>query len=873
MKSINFKALLPHLIAIGIFLLVSVIFCRPALESGVILQQSDVTAVESMKRQSEEYKEKTGTYPLWITSMFSGMPAYNIIFDGPHTPIVYINKLFQLWLPKPLNFFFLSCVCFYIFCLCLRIRPWIAILGSIAFAYSTYNPILVVAGHDTKLLALAYAPALLGSIILLFNRQYWTGFVLTTLFANLHLLQNHQQISYYLLIVIALLSISYLIYWIINKELFAGLKGLGLALVAGLLGLMMNAIIIFPVYDYANDSKRGGQLVMDKKDVASDAKITNNKTSGLSRDYAFQWSNGRAEAFSFLLPGIAGYGTYYSQRDGEYSIFPKLGESSNVAAYLTEKLNVPESQLADNTAQLSDKLYWGGKPFTTGPAYMGSVVVILFIISLFLIDAKYKWWLLATSITGILMSMGKYLPGFNNLLFDSLPLYNKFRTPEMSLVIPQLLFPIGAVLGVSAIADANKENIKKQLKWAGIAVAATVVVCWGLYFSSNYGSENKQRTSAVNAAFAKQDNNVNQQLQEISQKYEAERDNRTYEELLYMTKGNTEVARGLVNAIKKDREALLRSDVVKMTIYTLLTIGIIALFVFGKINLTILLVALPVLVAADLLPFGLNYLNKNSFDAAEKYQSNQFSPSNADKQILADKDPNYRVFNLSGGDPFQDAKPSYFHKSVGGYHPAKIGIYDDLATYQLSGQPNPNVLNMLNAKYIIQKSADGKDETAVQNPGALGNCWFVKGAIFVNGQLEEMKTLTTLNTRDSAVLDNLYKPIIGTFVPADSSATIKQTAFDNMAITYQSSSKAAHLAVFSEIFYKDWFAYIDGNKVPVAKANYVLRALVIPAGEHKIEFKFEPAIMKSSYNISMITNWLLFAMLIGFGIYWFKKSR
>jgi hypothetical protein len=817
------------------------------------------------------YKEQHGVYPLWITSMFSGMPAYNIIFEGPVSPMSYINKAFQLWLPKPLNFFFLSCICFYIFCMCIRLRPYIAIMGSIAFAFSTYNPILVVAGHDTKLLALAYAPALLGAILLLFDKKYIAGFILTALFADLHLMQNHQQISYYLLIIIVIMTLFFIVKWIREKDLLSGVKAIGLGLAAATLAVMMNAIILFPVYDFAKYSKRGGQLVMDGKSTAKDGKASNNKTTGLSRDYAFQWSNDKIESFTLMFPGIAGYGSYFSQRDGEYNIFPKLDESSNVNTYLMEKLNLPEAQANEFAANLSGKIYWGGKPFTTGPAYVGSVVCLLFILGMFLLDKKHKWWILTASALGIILAMGKYMPGINNFLFDYLPMYNKFRTPEMALVIPEILFPIMAVLTVEKIVDGTAADNIKRFKWGVIAAIALFAVVGALYFSLDYSKENKQRTAAINTAFASQDSTLNGKLQKINQQYEAESDNRIYEDLLYQSKGDSQIAKGIINALKKDRESFFRNDIYRALIFSLLTLGLIALFLFGKINSTILLIALPILVAADLIPFGMHYVNEKSFDAAEKYQASQFSASEADKDILKDKDPNYRVFNLSGGDPFQDSKPSYFHNSIGGYHPAKIGIYDDLATYQLSGQPNPAVINMLNTKYIIQKTADGKNEVAYPNPGALGNCWFVKGVVFVNGPVQEMKALNDFSPRDTAIVDNEFKSIVAGFVAADSNASIKQTAFDNMAIKYESNSNAANLAVFSEIFYKDWNAYIDGKLAPIAKANYVLRALVIPAGKHTIDFKFEPKVYNASYKISMITNWLLLALLIWFAYYTYKN--
>lgn len=337
MKHFNFKNLLPHIIAVVIFILVAAIYCKPALESGVVMQQSDYAQSDAMKHQSVLYREAHGVYPLWITSMFGGMPAYNIIYEGHWSPLIYVDKIFQLGLPKPLNFFYLSCICFYFLCICLRIRPYIAILGGLAFAYSTYNPILAAAGHDTKLLALAYAPALLGGIVLIFDKKYIPGFILTALFTAMHLMQNHQQISYYLLLCIIIMSLFFAVRWIMEKQTSHLLKVIPVALGAALIGVMINAILLFPVLDYAKYSKRGGQLVLDNKEANATAGADKNKTSGLSREYAFQWSYGRAESMSLLFPGITGYGTHFSQRDEEYSIFPKLSETSNVSNYLQEK--------------------------------------------------------------------------------------------------------------------------------------------------------------------------------------------------------------------------------------------------------------------------------------------------------------------------------------------------------------------------------------------------------------------------------------------------------------------------------------------------------------------------------------------------------
>jgi hypothetical protein len=801
------------------------------------------------------------------------MPAYNIIYEGAYSPLYTVNSFFQLWLPKPLNFFFLSCISFYFLCICLRIRPYIAILGSLAFAFSSFNPILAAAGHDTELLALAYAPALIGGIILIFDKKYITGFVLTALFATMHLMQNHQQISYYTLIIIAVMTIFFAVKWIKEKDTKHLVKALPLALGAALIGVMINAILLLPVMDYAKYSKRGGQLVMDNRVDSKTNTINKDKTTGLTREYAFQWSYGKMESLSLLFPGITGYGSHFSQRDEDYSIFPKLSETSNVSTYLQEKLNVPEDQAGNIAMNLSGSIYWGDKPFTVGSVYLGASICFLFILGLFVLDNKHKWWILTASILGIILAMGKNFPAINNFLFDYLPLYNKFRTPEMALVIPQILFPILAVLATQKILDNEDALLIKKLRLSVFTMAGIFVLAAMLYFTVDYSKENKERTNAVNAVVSVADSSINNKMEEINLKYEPQVDNKVYENFLQQSKGDTKVAKAVVTALRKDRQSFFGNDILHSLLFVALTIVLIGLFVYKKINAMIVLVGLPLLTLFDLIPFDMHYINEKTFDNAEKYHANEFQESNADKLISKDKDPNFRVFNLAGGDPFQEAKTSYFHKSIGGYHPAKLGIFDDLITYQLSGQPNLSVLNMLNTKYIIQPNQKGDNTTAQVNMQALGNCWFVKGVKFVNGPVEEMKALDNFNPKDTAVIDNSFKNVVNGFTPADSAANIQQTAFENMAIKYESSSNAANLAVFSEIYYKDWNAYIDGKEAPIAKANYVLRALLVPAGKHTIEFKFEPKIYKISYNISMFATWLLVAILIAYAVYVYKQSN
>jgi Bacterial membrane protein YfhO len=868
-KTLLQKAM-PHLIAIAIFLLITIIFCKPALESGVVLKQSDVSHWESMSKQSFEYKEKTGSFPLWVTSMFSGMPAYQIAIDGYWSPLGYTDKLFQLWLPKPMNFFFLACISFYFLCICLKIRPYAAILGALGFAFCTYSPIIITAGHDTKMLALGYSPALIGAVILIFNKKYLLGFTLTSLFTALQIGQGHQQISYYVFMIMAIMGAFFIANAVKEKQTVGLLKSIGLLFLAGAIGLAVNAISIFPTYDYAKYSKRGGQLQMDVTNK-KDEKVVNGKTTGLSKEYAFQWSYGRAETMSLMFPGVKGYGSYYAQRDGESYMFPQLKEDAHVVNYLTSQFpQAPADQIAQ---QMSQSLYWGDQPFTNGPVYLGAAICFLFLFGMFYLDGKHKWWLFTASLLGILLALGSNLDAFNTFIFNYVPLYNKFRVPTMALIIPQLLFPVVAALALNKLMDDNDPGTWKKFKLAAIATAVVFVLGFGYYATADFGNENKARTSAFNALLEAKPTDFQNQYGALNEKHKAQRDNQVYENWvmqLQQSPDAAKVARGIVTELKKDRASVLLKDILRSLTFVLIVAALILLYIKKKINALVMVVGVTLIASIDLLLMGSNYLNAKSFDNKENYQTTEFPLSNADKTILADKDPNFRVYNTVGGDPFQDSRTSYYHKSIGGYHAAKMGIYDDLSSYQMGGTQNPAVLNMLNAKWII--TGETGQEQAIQNPDALGNAWFIKGINYVKGPVAEMKGLTGLNTKDSAVIDESFKPMITAFSPADSTSTIKQIAFDNDAITYESNSNSTNVAIFSEIYYKDWFAYIDGKKVDVIKANYVLRALVIPAGRHKIEFKFEPKIFFVSKMVSGVASWFLVVLLLIAGVLLFKQK-
>ena len=861
----TWQRLLPHVIAIVIFLLVALFFCRPALSPDTVMKQSDISGWQGMSHQSFQYKEAHGHFPLWTTSMFSGMPGFQVAFEGPKTPLHIIHPLLQLWLPKPMNFFFLACICFYFLCQCLRIRPWVSIIGAIGFAYSTFSAIIISAGHETQMTALGYAPAVLGSVILLFDKKYIAGFILTALSTALQIGQNHQQVSYYLFLVIGIMSLFFLVNAIKRKEIGHYIKAIGLAAIAGLIGAMVTAVALLPVYDFAKESKRGGQLVMDQPDSKQNNKIKDNKTQGLSKEYAFQWSYGKTESMSLMFPGVMGYGMHYAVREGEQYLFPKLDESSNVAQYLVEKLNVPEDQAANIALSVTTDLYWGDQPFTNGPVYLGATICFLFIFAMFYLKGPHKWWILTASALAILMAMGKNLPGFNYFLFDYLPMYNKLRVPTMTLMIPQLLFPIAAALVLEKLLNPHESDILKKFKFACITTGLVFGIALIMYFSMDYSLENKRRTAAITDILATpNDPNIMGRIDSLNRAQPSYKDNEVYEKFLMQSQGDLTIPRGIVNALRDDRKAVFGGDILKSFIFVLVIAGLIFLYLKKKINATVLLIGVGLATAIDLLGMGSKYLNWYNFDSKDQYEATEFPLSEADKAILQDKDPNYRVFNTSGGNPFEESRTSYYHKSIGGYHPAKLGIYDDLISYQLSGSPNPEVINMLNAKYIIQRNPQTNSLLAIPNPNVLGNAWFVKGIKFVKGPVEEMNALNQFNPKDTAIVDESFRDQVGSIVPADSTATIKQVYFDNDTIRYESNSNGNNLAVFSEIYYKDWNAYIDGKPAPIIKANYVLRALPVPAGKHNIEFRFEPKMLKLGWTLTTISSWILSILLLAF---------
>ncbi len=826
MKNFSWKKMLPHIIAIVVFILVAIIYCKPALQ-GEVLQQSDVVHWQGMAQDAITYREQHGNYPLWNTHLFSGMPNYVIAMDTK-TQMPWLHKIISLGLPKPASFFFICCLCFYILCMAYGSNVLVAMLGSLAFAYCSYNPVIISVGHETKMLAIAYMPGMLAGLVLLYRKRYVVGLAVTALFASLEIFANHPQINYYLLIAVGFLTLSYLYFWIKNKEWKHMGIALGLALFAGIIGVANSAVNLLITSEYTKYTMRGGKTL----DVA-DGQLKEVKTEGLDEDYAFQYSLGKSEFLMMMMPKAFGENSSLT-----------FGENSKVAAALTAQ-GVPES----SAAQLSQSLptYWGGILSTAGPVYIGAIICILFIIGMVVVPNEDRWWIFAASFFAVLMSFGKYMPDFNGFLFHYMPLYDKFRAPSMSLVIPQLLFPLLAVLCLQSLFYSGRfapKNIpfKKILYTLGGVFAAIFVI----YLANDYSSQ-------IDA--------------QILQAYSN-------------PQSGGDLGRVIVNALVEERKAMFGSGLLRAIFFALIVVAAIYLYSRSKLKPVAIVAALLLINTIDLFALDSNYLSSDNYQEPETYSANfnislvadPNNPYSANQSLQADKDPHFRVFNLAP-DRYQESILAYTYRCVGGYSPAKLRIYQDLIENQLSDKLNMNVLNMLDTKYFLKPTQQQQNQfTVQQNDSAMGACWFVNNIKYVNGPVEEMNAITDFDPAKTAVVDRSFEKTAGNVTPADSSASIKVKSYSNDVVTYTSENSANGFAVFSEVYYPaGWNAYIDGKKADYCKVNYVLRGLAIPSGKHEIKFAFEPALYYSGQIFNYVAFALLILILLGAVAYGWRK--
>ena len=842
MKSSWFKKLIPHGVAVLIFLVVAFIYCKPVLE-GKVVAQHDITHWKGSIQQSVEYaKTHNGVYPLWTNSMFSGMPTFQIGFTANNKIPWIAHQIFSLGLPKPVNFFFLASICFYFLCVTLRVKTVFGILGSLAFAYATYNPVIIAVGHDTKMLSIAYMPALLASVILIYEKKYWLGAGLAALFTSVLIVQNHPQIDYYLFLAIAIMTIFYAVRWIKNKEWRHFGMAAAFTIVAGLTGFLTNAVNIFSTYEYQKETIRGGAAAL-----ADSASNKENAKDGLTKEYAFSYSMNITEPFVMMVPRIYGGSNDHLEISEEKS---KAVEKFRAMPREAQQFLYQNFGFFNQTeaGELYPRTYWGGIGGTSGPPYVGAIICFLAIIALFVLDNRHKWWILTAIVLTIIMSWGSYFDSFNGILYEYLPLYNKFRAPSMILVIPQLLLPLLAALGLDAIMNApDKKVLYKKLKTGALVTLGFLVILFMLYLSFDFTNESTKQLLR------------NEQLAQQPQALD--------------------IVRQIVNSLKADRQTLMLNDILRSFGFIIAAALLLFLYIRNILNPRIVGILLTLLVLIDLLPIDSIYLNKTHYEDPEENKIT-FQQTDKDKEILADKSF-FRVYNVTpgltvGGDRFSENITSYYYNSIGGYHPAKISIYQDLIENKLMRpQSSTSLLNMLNVKYFIQKNENGQTEAYQKNDSALGNCWLVKKIQYVKDANAEMNSLGNFNPADTAVVQDTFKSSIPFEPVYDSTATIALVKNDNDVITYAFNSASNQFAVFSEVYYKSgWKAYIGGKEAPIVKVNYVLRGLAVPAGKHDIRFEFKPQGYYKGKSVTSVFSIVLVVILaIGIFMEWRNRNQ
>ncbi|MDF7814564.1 YfhO family protein [Hymenobacter sp. YC55] len=838
---------LPHLLAVLIFMGLAVLYFSPIVFEGKTLSQHDIVQFNGGAHELQ-LARAAGHEVLWTNSMFSGMPTYLISTRFPGDLSNYLHTIFTLGMPAVVANLFLALLCGYILFVALGLSPTVSGVGAIALGFTSYNIVILAAGHNTKSLALAYAPLVLAGLLVAFRRNKWLGTVLFALGLAMNVRSNHLQITYYLLLLVLVFGVVELIFAVREKRLADFLGRSVLLGVAALLAVGVSFGRLYTTAEYGKYSIRGRSELKTPAPAAPGEQAPpagddgGTGGSGLDREYAFSYSYGIGETITLLIPNFYGGASQM-----------KLSDNSATGKALSG-LGLPPVQLSDYLAHMPT--YWGDQPITSGPVYVGAIVCFLFVLGLLVADRRTRTWLAAGTLLSLMLAWGKNFETFNYLMFDYFPGYNKFRAVSMALVIAQLAMPLLAVLALGRVlrnrvaskpvagasthpslaaltaktTDAPETaDLKRKVL---LALGVTVGVCV-LAFLAGLGAD---FSSPIDA-----------QLQQ----------------------------QGFpVDALRQDRASLMRADVLRSIVFILLAAGALWFYLQRKLSAAAAGALVAVLTLVDLWGVDKRYLNEANFQNETVAQ--QFVPSAADQQILQDKDLSYRVLNLAN--PFNEAQTSYFHKSIGGYHGAKLRRYQELIERQIS-RNNLQVLNMLNTRYIIQpaqpasqEGQPGQPEQAQRNPGALGNAWFVNEVQKVQNPDQEINALTNLNTATTAVVDASKFPLNKTSYNAPGS-TIALTKYEPDALTYRATATADAFVVFSEIYYADgWNAYLDGKKVPYVRANYVLRAMPLPAGTHTIEFKFEPTEYAIGNTVSLVSSVLLILALVGAVVYAVRRK-
>ncbi len=786
------------ILAILIFLAMCFVYFSPILE-GKTIRQDDVESLKGGFSEIRKYKEETGRYALWSNAMFGGMPTYQMWLGYPSNIAGHILNAYNRILPNPINTVFLYLIGFFILLRALKMNVWISLLGAIAFAFSSYNFIIISAGHTNKAIVIGlFAPTIAG-VLMAYRGKIIQGATLTALALALQLKANHYQMSYYLAIAIFIYIIIELVYAIKDKKIVDYLKSSMALAAAAILAIGVNLTPIMLTEEYAHSTIRGNT------ELTLDSTASNN---GLSKDYAFEYSYGIKESMSLLIPNIQGGASV-----GE------LSKDSETFKYL-QKNGVPNANLI--IKQLP--LYWGNQLSTAGPVYFGAIVIFLFILGLFVVKTKEKWWILITVALTIMLSWGRNFESLSYLFFDYFPMYNKFRAVSSIMTVTSLLVPLLACLALKEIIEdkISKAEFLKALSNSfiivgGLTLALTLIP--GL--AGDFINEAKDKNVFGTA----------------------------YDQI--------------ISAFASDRESLLRADAFRSFVFILLTATLLFLYSRGKIKSHLLILCIAGLILIDMWNVDKRYLNNDRFVKAKKIE--KVAPTNVDLQIMQDTNKYYRVYNLTGN-PFTDANTSIFHKSVGGYHAAKMKRYQEIIENHLA-KGNLNVLDMLNTKYFIV--ADQKGQQGVQeNKNACGNAWFINEIKYVANADSEMLALTNFNPKNTVIIDQRFKENVGNIeLVKDSLSSINLTYYSPDTLTYEYNANSDKFVVFSDIYYEHgWNAYIDGVLTNHLRVNYLLRGMKVPSGKHTIEYRFEPKKYYFGEKVSLASS-IALVLLIGLNVF------
>ncbi len=798
-SKISWRSMLPHIVAVVLFALLSYGYFTPQL-GGDVLYQHDVQQYEGMTRDILESREATGVDPQWTGSMFGGMPAYLINVAYPAQIIKAAFSRVVNVAGTPAAFIFFAMLSMYLMLVMMGFNCWVSIAGALMYGLSTYFFLIIEAGHITKMWALVYAPLMFGGVHLALRGSMLWGASLAALFASAEIGANHPQITYYFGLAIAAFWLSELYFAFKESRLADFSKRTGLLVVAALLAVASNLSPLWYTMEHTPDTMRGGSELVEQSG------------GGLDLDYATAWSYGTVESLNMLVPSFVGG-----------SSFDTFSSSGAVAESLAP-YNM--SQLARNIP-----LYWGPQGFTGGPTYIGAVIIFLALLALLLARGRDKWWVVAISIFMLLLAWGRHFMWFSELIFNILPGYNKFRTVSMTLVVVEWTMPLLAVVALSKLwsGDYDRSQILKKLAIAASGLSALLllfIVAGGMLFS--FGGDDGFKMLVENG-FPEQ------------------------------------IAREVASAMKVERFEVMRLDAMRSLFLVVAAAAAVWLQLKGRVSRLAMVGLVALLVVLDLVPVNRRYLNSEDFVAAREAK---IYPTAIDKEIMEDKDLGYRVLNLTVS-PFNDATTSYFHRSVGGYHGAKLSRYQDIIDHYFSSSINPEILDMLNVRYIISADESGAPALMV-NDEAMGVAWFVDDIFVVESAKQEIGAIGELDLRDTAVVDAQFDVAVDSF----GEGQIELVEYEPNYLKYKYSLENSGVAVFSEIYYpKGWSAYIDGEEAPYFRANYILRAMELPEGEHTVEWRFRAPRWALIEGVTLVASLIIILSIISLLIAFVYERR